>query len=252
MPDQPERVLPLQGATNFRDLGGYPGLGGRPVRWRQLFRSDHLGGLTDADRSRLASLRLARVIDFRGQAERAAEPYELPGVAQHQLAIEPTIVQRIVDLSARGEPITVALMRQLMLDLYRRLINHEADRFAQWFELLLHAEGPLVFHCTAGKDRTGVAAALLLLALGVSRELVMQDYLLTNDVFKRPIQPEGSIPMEAMRVLWRVQADYLDHALRTIDTEHGGIERYFSAQMRLGPAAVAALQDRYLSRSEPA
>nr|MBP6627696.1 tyrosine-protein phosphatase [Arenimonas sp.] len=72
MPNHPHRVWPLQGASNFRDLGGYPGHEGRPVRWRQLFRSDHLAGLTEADKSLLAGLGLARAFDFRGQAERAA------------------------------------------------------------------------------------------------------------------------------------------------------------------------------------
>ena len=246
MLDQPERVLPLQGATNFRDLGGYPGLGGQPVRWRLLFRSDHLGGLTDADRSRIASLRLAKVIDFRGQAERAAEPYALPGVAQHQLAIEPTIVQRIVDLSARGEPITVALMRQLMLDLYRRLINHEADRFAQWFELLLHAEGPLVFHCTAGKDRTGVAAALLLLALGVPRDWVMQDYLLTNEFFRMPEATFSLLPLEARQVLWRVQEEFLDAALHAVDADYGGVQTYLGKALNVHASDRARLAALYL------
>ena len=79
MANHPQRVWPLQGATNFRDLGGYPGHGGRPVRWRRLFRSDHLAGLTDADKSLLAGLGLARAFDFRGQAERAADALRAAG-----------------------------------------------------------------------------------------------------------------------------------------------------------------------------
>jgi protein-tyrosine phosphatase len=74
MTKHPDRVLPLQGATNFRDLGGYSGHGGRTVRWRRLFRSDHLAGLTAADKAALAELGLALAFDFRGEAERAAAP----------------------------------------------------------------------------------------------------------------------------------------------------------------------------------
>ena len=80
--DPPQRVLPLAGATNFRDLGGYLGHDGRPVRWRRLFRSEHLAGLTPDDQAALAALGLGRAVDFRGVAERAATPYDLPGVAQ--------------------------------------------------------------------------------------------------------------------------------------------------------------------------
>ena len=243
----PERVLPLQGATNFRDLGGYVGHGGRQVRWRRLFRSDHLGGLTAADRAQLAPLRIARAIDFRGEGERAAEPYELPGVARHELTIEPTVLQRILDLTASGVPITAPLMRRLMGDLYRTLVNDQGHRFGELFEHLLQSDGPVLFHCTAGKDRTGVAAALILLALGVPRELVMQDYLLTNEVFRRPMSPPGAIPAEAMAVLWHVEQDFLGAALQVVDTDHGGIERYLQQRLGLSPVAVEALRRRYLS-----
>ena len=106
MPQHPDRVWRLQGATNFRDLGGYPGHGGRPLRWRRLFRSDHLGGLTAADHSTLAALGLGRSVDFRGTAERAAMPYALPGAVQHPLAIEPTVVQRMQALVAAGTRLT--------------------------------------------------------------------------------------------------------------------------------------------------
>ncbi len=82
MPEHPDRVLPLQGASNFRDLGGYPGEGGRPLRWRRLFRSDHLGGLTEADQQLLAGLGVSRAFDFRGVHERAAVPYSLPGLVR--------------------------------------------------------------------------------------------------------------------------------------------------------------------------
>ena len=180
MPDHPDRRLPLQGASNFRDLGGYPGAGGRPLRWRRLFRSDHLAQLSEADRATLAALGLSRSLDFRGVDERAATPYELPGVTQHALSIEPTVVQRLKDLVEAGESLDAALAQRLMQELYRALVNDQAHRFAELFEHLLQADAPLVFHCTAGKDRTGLATALVLSALGGPRETIMSDYLLSN------------------------------------------------------------------------
>lgn len=247
MPQHPDRVWRLQGASNFRDLGGYGVRGGRTVRWRRLFRSDHLGALTDADRAALAGLGLARAFDFRGAAERAAAPYDLPGVIQHPLTIEPTVVQGLQALAAAGRRLTAATAAALMRERYRALVNDQAHRFAELFECLLEADAPVVFHCTAGKDRTGVAAALVLLALHMPLELVRQDYLLTNAVFRHPPVPASDTPQDVVAVLWRVQDDFLDAALGAIDDDQGGIETYFVRRLGLGPAARDALAARYLT-----
>ena len=246
MPTHPDRVWRLQGASNFRDLGGYPGHGGRPLRWRRLFRSDHLGDLTAADQARLATLGIDRAIDFRGQAERAARPYRLPGAAQHSLAIEPTVLQRMQDMLAAGRELTAPLTVALMQDLYRSLVNDEAHRFAELFEHLLQADAPVLFHCTAGKDRTGFAAALILLALGVPRPRVLQDYLLTNQLYQHPPLPHSDAPAEVLAVLWRVQQEFLQAALQAVEADHGGVERYLSRRLALSPAALDRLKSRYL------
>jgi protein-tyrosine phosphatase len=243
---EPDRVLSLQGATNFRDLGGYPGHGGRPLRWRRVFRSDHLAGLTDADRDALAALGLARSFDFRGEAERAAEPYHLPGLVQHSLAIEPSVAQRMDALEQAGIPLTPDRMRALMVDLYQRLVTTQAHRFAEFFEHLLAADAPLVFHCTAGKDRTGVAAALLLCALGVPREVVAEDFLLTNAVYRRPATVPSRLPPEVLAVLWSVDAAFLQAAFDTIESQQGGMEHFLTQRMGLHAARRDDLAARYL------
>lgn len=246
MPQHPDRVLPLQGASNFRDLGGYRGRDGRALRWRLLFRSDHLQGLTEADQQTLKTIGLAQSFDFRGEAERATAAYQLPGVAQHSLAIEPTVVQSMQALVASGKTLTTQAVTGLMLDLYRSLVNEQAHRFAELFEHLLQARAPLVFHCTAGKDRTGVAAAWILLALGVPRDAVMQDFLLTNQVLRPAPTLSGVFPAEAAAVLWGVQPTFLETALQVVETEHGGIESYLRQKIGLTPAALQALEARYL------
>lgn len=246
MPRHPDRVWRLQGASNFRDLGGYAGRGGRPVRWRRLFRSDHLGRLTEADQAMLAKLGLDRCFDFRGESERTAAPDQLPGVTQHSLAIEPRVAQRMQDMLTAGHRLTAPVAVALMKDLYLALVNDEAHRFAELFEHLLDADAPLVFHCTAGKDRTGIAAALILLALDVPRDRVVQDYLLTNDLYRRPPLPRSDTPADALEVLWRVQEDFLHVALQSIDADHGGVERYLSRRLGLSTAALDALATRYL------
>lgn len=244
------RVLPLQGATNFRDLGGYATRDGRRLRWRRLFRSDHLGGLTEADQAQLAALGLTRAFDFRGHGERAAEPYAVPGLVQHSLAIEPSVAQHMERLADAGLPLTAERMAGLMEDLYRRLVTEDLPRFAELFQHLLAADAPLVFHCTAGKDRTGVAAALLLLALEVPREVVLQDYLLTNEVYRRPpSRHPGRVPEEALAVLWSVRADFLEAALQHVERQPGGVDAFLAQQLGLDAAARRALARRYL---EPA
>jgi protein-tyrosine phosphatase len=246
MPQHPDRAWRLQGATNFRDLGGYPGHDGRPLRWRLLFRSDHLGALTKADHARLAPLGLVKSFDFRGLAESAAMPSVLPGVTPHLLAIEPTVVQRMQAMVAAGRQLNTATVVNLMEELYRSLVNDQSHRFAEFFDHLLQADAPVVFHCTAGKDRTGFAAALILLALGVPRDLVLQDYLLTNTLYLHPPMPPSDTPAEALAVLWRVQVGFMDAALQAVDTDHGGLDRYLSRRLGLSAAARTALAARYL------
>lgn len=242
----PARSLNLSGATNFRDLGGYAGRDGRLVRWRRLFRSDHLAALTPDDIAQLSPLGLARVCDFRGEAERAPLVCALPGVVVHSLAIEPAVVQRIKDLLESGHVLTAPETVRLMQQTYRAFVHDNAARFAELFGHLLESDAPLVFHCTAGKDRTGFAAALILLALGVPRPVVMQDYLLTNELFRMPPVNPGRAPPEVLAVLWRVQEDFLDAALHAVEADFGGVPRYLERALGVGPAELERLAALYL------
>jgi protein-tyrosine phosphatase len=248
-PSSPPRVIALHGASNFRDLGGYVGEGGRPLRWRRLFRSDHLGDLSAADHRVLGEMGIAAAFDFRGVDERAAAPYEVPGLRQHALSIEPTVAQHMNEITAAGRALTRPLVEGLMRDLYHGLVTAQAERFAVFFRHLLELDAPLVFHCTAGKDRTGVAAALVLFALGVPREQIMADYLLTNEVFKPPWAPRADIDRDVLQALWGVQPSYLETALDTIEQELGGLEPYLARRMGLDEGQRRRLLDRYL---EPA
>lgn len=245
----PSRSLRLAGAPNFRDLGGYQGHEGRPVRWRRLLRSDHLGGLTPADLKALtAELGPAlRVCDFRGVAERTSAACCIPGAAVHSLPIEPTVVQRLTALLSAGHTLTQADTVRLMQETYRGFVRENTPRFAALFGHLLQAhDAPLVFHCTAGKDRTGFAAALILLSLGVPREEVMQDYLLTN--VHLPIEPgaRGAVPAEVVAVLYRVQEEFLAAALEAVDEGFGSVDAYLSRGLGLGTAERAQLARQYL------
>ncbi len=240
--------MPLEGASNFRDLGGYTGAGGRTVRWRRLYRSDHLGSLTPQDVDALRALRVARVCDLRGVSEREGAACLIDGATVHSLPIEPTIVQRLGALLAAGESPgeaeTVALMQQT----YRGFVQNNAARFAALFGHLLEPGEPLVFHCTAGKDRTGFAAALLLSSLGVAQDTILEDYLLTNAHLK-PGGGSRALPPEMAAVLFRVQEPFLAAAFDAVQQAHGSLENYMQQALGVGPAERERLRELYL---EPA
>ena len=216
------------------------------MRWRRLFRSDHLARLSAQDQQALAGLGIARAVDLRGEAERNALAYALPGVQYHPLTIEPTVVQRIQEVLRSGASLSPQDAAGLMQDTYRGFVHDNAPRFAALLRMLVERDDPLVFHCTAGKDRTGFAAALILLALGVPREVVMQDYLLANALYRPPASLASHTPPEVMQVLCGVQEDFLDAALHMVDAQYGGITPYLEDVLGLDAAARSALAQRYL------
>lgn len=249
-PNAPARHVPMAGATNFRDLGGYVGHDGRSVRWRTLFRSDHLAALTPEDLAQLQTLGVQRAVDFRGAMERTAHGYQWPQLQQHTLAVEPTLVQEAMRLMQQGQAMHTQEAVTLMQDTYRSFVVDNAQHFADLFGLLLASDAPLVFHCTAGKDRTGWAAALILHALGVPREVVENDYLLTNTYYQRPaalaakVAPQ--IHPEILQVLWKVQLPFLDSAYAMVEAEFGSMDTYVHEVMGLDARALAHLRAHYL------
>jgi protein-tyrosine phosphatase len=167
MSDSPARHLNLVGASNFRDLGGYPARDGRVVRWRQIFRSNHLGHLTADDIEVLRGLGVKSAFDFRGAEEREAALCGVEEITVHSLPIEPTVVAALRAQLAGGAPLTSAAALDVMRDSYRNYVRNNTQNFRALFAHLLEDRAPLVIHCTAGKDRTGFACALILHALGV-------------------------------------------------------------------------------------
>jgi protein-tyrosine phosphatase len=171
-------------------------------------------------------------------------------VAVHSLAIEPTIVQVISQLLDAGHRLTAAETVAHMQETYRGFVRHSTHRFAEFFGHLLESGEPTVFHCTAGKDRTGFAAALVLRALGVPHEEVLVDYLQTNACLS-PGPVSGStwrLPPEAAKVLYRVQPEFLQAAFDEIDARWGGVEAYLREGLGLRERERARLRELYLSR----
>lgn len=234
-------------SSNFRRVGVGP-LPGVPLR--HLYRSDHLGALDAHDAEQIRALGIRRVLDFRGVTERSTAACRVPDVTVHSLPIEPTIVQKLGDLVAAGHRLTGADVTAHMQDTYRGFVRHSTHRFAQFFEHLLSSDEPTVFHCTAGKDRTGFAAALLLKALDVPDEEVMRDYLLTNDRLELPQVSRLGLPREAAEVLWRVQPSFLEAAFDEVRALYGSLEGYFREGLALRAQERSALRHLYAAPPE--
>jgi protein-tyrosine phosphatase len=244
--DSPARHLNLAGASNFRDLGGYPARDGRAVRWRQIFRSNHLGHLTEADIAVLRSLGLKSAFDFRGTEERVAAMCGVEDIAVHSLPVEPTVVAALRARLATGAALSSADARDVMRDSYRSYVRHNTPSFRALFAHLLEDRAPLVIHCTAGKDRTGFACALILHALGVPDDLIAEDYLLTNRFYRRDPTASSDLPDDVRQALGSVEASFLAAAFDVIGADYGGLENYLSDGLGLGARERASLQARYL------
>jgi protein-tyrosine phosphatase len=246
MPNSFVRHYNLIGASNFRDLGGYPGQDGRPVRWRQIFRSNHLGHLTEADIGLLRGLGLRNAFDFRGSEERAAAACAIAEIAVHSLPIEPTVVAALRARLAKDKSLAPADGIEVMRESYRNYVQQNTPRFRSLFAHLLEDPAPLVIHCTAGKDRTGFACALVLHALGVAEDLIAEDYLLTNRYYRRDPSASNDLPDDVRQVLGSVEASFLAAAFDAIRADYGDLERYFADGLGLGARERARLKARYL------
>lgn len=255
-----ERLLPLEGAHNFRDLGGYPTEDGRRVRWGVLYRSDHLGSLTDDDLAYLEQLHIRTVCDFRGASERESEPDRL-GASEVPRHVNPAIAdERFAMEELRDRLVTGDLgsidFANLLVEGNRAFARDYGDQYARFLDLVQDPSNlPLVFHCTAGKDRAGFAAAVLLTALGVSEKDVVRDYLLTQPYTQAHIEKTlrtirlvsfFRTDVERVRPLLGVQESYIRAGLDTAKQDHGSLEAYLDDALGLDPKRRAALRDLLL------
>jgi protein-tyrosine phosphatase len=237
--------LDFEGAVNFRDMGGYPAGPGRRTRWHTLYRADGLSDLTPADLDRLRALGLRTLIDFRLPEERRAKPDRLPD--GHTIRIvEPGFVPagtlEMLGLVRAGAIDPQEIERRVIAQYRLFGIDHLAE-YRHVMEAATRGDGfPLLLHCTSGKDRTGFGIAILMLAAGVPRQSVLEDYDLTNQ-FRRPV-PQLFGPKtseDVVRILLSAQTKYLEAALDEMDKAFGSFDAYLAKGLGVDDKARARL-----------
>jgi protein-tyrosine phosphatase len=260
MPDDTLDSLRLQGATNFRSLGGLPAAGGRRIRSHALMRADRLIGLDERDWSVLTRAGLATVCDLRSDAERAEHPNSVPrtlGVHElncqvnNDLRADPSLGRLMLDdPSARGA-------ERVMIEIYRRFPGYMGRTLTAVIERLLAGGTPMLVHCSAGKDRTGFVVALLLHALDVPEPLIREDYLASKR-WPGAVHHRASLAARLGRFMPASELDgavdtvidvrevYLDAALGALRSEYGTVSRYLEVAAGLDAARLEALRDRLL------
>lgn len=261
----PGAEITLEGAVNFRELGGYAAADGRRVRRGLLYRGGNLDALqSPADRAALESWHLRDILDLRsaGEADKHPDP-PVPGAQYHRVCamrmkdgtemdFSSTGIQRLAAEKAAfereaGRPVHDF---EWFSVLYRQM-PFGNPAYQLLFRLLEEHRGPLLFHCTCGKDRTGIAAMLVLLALGVPRKLALTDYLLTN-VYRRRIiaaSLQGKTPRDH-RLLLSVEGVSAEMGAGAIDEilqRYPSYEAYFESEYGLDAKRLSALRDFYLT-----
>ncbi|MFF8828465.1 tyrosine-protein phosphatase [Streptomyces sp. NPDC015131] len=267
MTQQPPQAPPtepeLTGVRNFRDVGGLPAADGRRVRHGRLYRSGHLAHATGEDAAFLASLGLHTIFDFRNAADQRLEgpDVELPGVRNVNIPLsDPADGAEFWTMIRDGD---LDQLRSILADgkgaarmtaSYREIITQRTGEHSRVLHALAEDSVPVLMHCAAGKDRAGLSVAVTLLALGVGRDAIEEDYLKSNDPHRRykvrrsDTSPAGMSAevLELLSPLFEARLDYLDAAFATIDETWGSTERYLTEGLRISPETRERLRERLL------
>ncbi|HYJ67448.1 MAG TPA: tyrosine-protein phosphatase [Nocardioidaceae bacterium] len=243
-----ERRIPLDGVLNFRDLGGYPTASGRWTQWGLLFRSSSLHKLTADDLAVFDELGVRTIFDLRRDDERDRRPNPRPSRSL-------PVTGDVANMPDRSTLRDHDDAERWLADYYRTMVTESGPVFGELFTSLSAADHtPAVFHCAAGKDRTGLTAALLLTWLGVDRTTVLDDYELTGRYLTADAIPTvvdnfvaTGLPRGAAEGILSSPRWAMTQALELIDTDHGGIEAYLRDSGGMTEQAMDDLRTRFVA-----
>lgn len=247
-----DRVLPLEGALNFRDMGGYVTEDGRRVKWGTLFRSADLSRLSQTDLPYLKELGIQWICDLRTAEEVALSPSPQIGFERNEnLSFMPTASP---DLMAAMTDVT----ESMLVDMNRHMVSNTVLTATILQKLIEGGGAPALFHCAAGKDRTGFVSAVILQAMGVPRSTVLNDYALTNlfaDRFKEHLRGASQshtpfmskLTPEVAQALMEARPAYLQASFDEIDARYGSFEQYWEQALGFTQADREKLQYMYLT-----
>lgn len=263
----PSRVLPFEKLNNVRDLGGMKTRDGREIRDGKLIRSGHLSGLDEVDLGLLSEM-VSDIVDFRSQKEIKRQPdTEIPGAEYHHIPI-------VADLTAgitreeEADKTAVALLlhkpaeaREYMCHMYTNFVNSEygVSQYGVFLRLLRQPHRKAVlWHCTAGKDRAGIGAVLIEEILGVSRQEIIEDYLLTNvhleedirllsAMVKKKERTDSPLADESLKYLFGADEEYILSFYREAEKKYGSMEDFLRDRLGVTEEDRAAMQEMYLA-----
>ena len=249
------RLLPMDGAHNTRELGGYKTIDGKSVKWGMLFRSDKLSGISKTDEEYLKKLGISKIIDFRSEGEKAEDPDIIPAEIDYlEMPINVDGAMRPkIEAVLKGE--TDKEVKSFLIDANREFVNDYRDVYENFLRSLIDDGTPTLFHCTAGKDRAGFAAAITLIALGVSKEDVIADYMKTNAFTKERIEEMlGQIKLmslyqtdvEILRPLLGVEQIYIETAFEEAEEKYGSLENFIREGLNISDKDIKHLRNQFL------
>jgi protein-tyrosine phosphatase len=259
--DESFGLIRLEGGCNFRQISGYSTHDGRRIRSGALFRSGVLAYFSPPDHLRLSALGIRTIVDLRSSDERRREPTCWCDDEATTLSVDDeTAPASLLRMALKTTP-TELSMRQAMLDTYRAMPAALADRLVVLFGALHRGDTPLLIHCSAGKDRTGFAVAILLGALGVPRATILEDYLYTNQAVdlerfvskhypgaRRPDRknPLSQLPEGVRKALLHAHAEYLQAAFASLEESDGSLEGYLERRLAMDSRKLVRLRDQLL------
>jgi protein-tyrosine phosphatase len=252
--DSSQRQVRLQGAVNFRDLGGYTAADGRHIRWDRVFRSADISKLTDSDLAVLKDRHIASVVDLRGVQESQKAPDRLnPGT--DYILCPAGSDNALGDWMKALANIKTESGGDSMMRAFYSKTEFLADRYKPFFARLLALpdDQALLFHCTAGKDRTGIGAALLLYALGVPYETILNDYTATNYYRSAENEKMKHSMMQGMHIsepvaneLLGAKREYLETNFDAIKQQYGSVDNFLRGPLGLDDGKLKELRKKFL------